>query len=304
MRKFKKLLLFIMHNPSEVLAYIVMKCGKFIPDRLYLQLLFRLKMGRKLNLKSPEGFNQKIQWLKLYDRDPSHTGMVDKYEVKNYVSKIIGEKYIIPTLGVWDRFDDIDFRALPNRFVLKTTNGGGGSGVVICKDKTSFDKEKAKRILKRSLKANIYHNFREWPYMGIRPHIIAEKYMEDTICGELIDYKFFCFNGYVDCVMVCSGRQKGNTKFYFFDKSWKLLRLNKLGKAAPSGFTLPRPLNTDEMFAIASELSKGIKFVRVDLYSVDGATFFGELTFFPDSGFDKNLLSEADNRWGRLIDTN
>ena len=229
--------------------------------------------------------------------------MVDKYTVKKLVSKIIGEEYIIPTYGIWDKFDEIDFGSLPKQFVLKTTNGGGGTGVVICTDKNSFDNDIAKKKLNRSMRSNIYRNFREWPYKGIMPRIIAEKYMTDSELGELRDYKFFCFDGYVDCVMTCSERQSGNTKFYFFDKDWNLVRLNKLGKSAPEHFTLPKPSNIDEMFEIASTLSIGIPFSRIDLYSVEGKTYFGEITFFPDSGFDKNILPEADEHWGQLIKT-
>lgn len=301
MTKFKKFLHFLAYKPSEILAYAFMKGGLYVPDKTYLKILFRLKMGYELNLDNPKGFNEKLQWLKLYNRKPEYINMVDKYEVKKLITSLIGEKYIIPTYGIWNKIEEVDFDSLPNQFVLKTTNGGGGSGIVICSDKNSFNKEDAIKNLNSSLKSNIYRNFREWPYKGIKPRIIAEEYMMDPKLKELRDYKFFCFDGYVDCVMVCSERQSGNTKFYFFDKNWNLLRLNKLGQAASEYFTLPRPSNIDEMFEIASKLSRGIPFVRIDLYSVDGKTYFGEITFFPDSGFDKNILADADEHFGKLI---
>lgn len=301
MTKFKKFLHFLAYKPSEILAYAFMKGGLYVPDKTYLKILFRLKMGYELNIDNPIGFNEKLQWLKLYNRKPEYINMVDKYEVKKLITSLIGEKYIIPTYGIWNKIEDVDFDSLPNQFVLKTTNGGGGSGVVICTDKNSFNKKDAIKNLNNSLKSNIYRNFREWPYKGIKPRIIAEKYMMDPKLKELRDYKFFCFDGYVDCVMVCSERQSGNTKFYFFDKNWNLLRLNKLGQAASEHFTLPRPSNINEMFEIASKLSRGIPFARIDLYSVNGKTYFGEITFFPDSGFDKNILTEADEHFGKLI---
>lgn len=303
MGQIKKRIRFYTHAPNEIFASLFMKFAFFLPDRLYLRGLFRLKMGYSLNLEKPVNFNEKLQWLKLYNRQSEYVKMVDKYAVKQYVSELIGSQYIIQTYGCWNTFAEIDFDVLPDKFVLKTTNGGGNTGVVLCADKRSFDREDAKRRLNHSMKTNIYHRLREWPYKNVVPRIIAEEYMEDSSLGELRDYKFFCFDGYVDCVMVCSGRQSGRTKFYFFDKDWKLVRLNKLGKAAPENFTLPKPSNMEEMFAIAAKLSKGIPFSRIDLYSVEGKTYFGEITFFPDSGFDKNILPEADRYWGRLIDT-
>lgn len=272
---------------------------KLIPDKLYLELMFRRRMGKKLNLDNPRTFNEKLQWLKLYDRRPEYTKMVDKYAVKKYVADIIGEEYIIPTLGVWESFDEIDFSQLPNQFVLKCTHDSGG--LVICRDKSRFDRESARKKIDKSLKRNYYYSGREWPYKNVPPRIIAEKYMEDSKTKELRDYKFFCFNGYVDCVMICLDRYTGDTKFYFFDKYWNLKRLNKRGKEAPENFTLPKPECIDEMFEIAAALSKNIPFMRVDLYQSNGKVYFGELTFFPDSGFDANLLSKTDKYFGDLI---
>ncbi|WP_308604894.1 ATP-grasp fold amidoligase family protein [uncultured Fibrobacter sp.] len=280
---------------------------------MYLKILYRLNMKKPLNLKAPRTFNEKLQWLKLYDRKPEYTTLVDKYAVKEYIAQKIGSEYVIPTLGVWDKFEDIDFDKLPDQFVLKCTHDSGG--LVICRDKSKLDIEAARQKINKSLKYNYYYRWREWPYKNVPPRIIAEKYMEDdqgaslqgfkekaSAKGNLTDYKFFCFNGQVDCVMVCLDRSSGNTKFYFFDRDWQLLRYNIRGKNAPENFTIPKPSNMEEMFAMAQKLSEGLPFVRIDLYSVSGKTFFGEMTFFPDSGFDCNLLWETDLHWGEKID--
>lgn len=269
-----------------------------IPDKLFLKFVFRLYKGKKLNLDNPITMDEKLQWLKLYNRNPKYQKMVDKCDSKKYVEQIIGENYIIPTLGVWDKFDDIDFDNLPNQFVLKCTHDSGS--VAICKAKSTFDYENAKKKLQRGQKRNIFWHTREWPYKNLPPRIIAEKYMTDK-SGGLVDYKFYCFDGYVDCVLVCIDRHLKDTKFYFFDKDWNLKRLNVRGKNAPADFTLPKPECIDEMFEIASKLSKGMPFIRVDLYEINGQIYFGELTFFPDSGFDPNRLPESDLYFGNLI---
>ena len=270
-------------------------------DELYLKLLFYFTMGKRLDLKHPKTFNEKLQWLKLYNRRPEYTTMVDKYAVKDYVADKIGKEYIIPTLGVWDKPEQIEWDKLPNQFVLKTTHGGGNSGVAICKDKSTFNREQAIAKLNRSLRSDIYIGLREWPYKNVPKRIIAEEYIEDSRSKELIDYKFFCFDGYVDCVMLCLERQEGKTKFYFFDSKWQLKRYNPRGVNAPKNFTLPKPKQIDEMFRIAGELSEGLPYARIDLYLVDGHIYFGEITLFPASGLDCNLLPTTDAYFGKLI---
>lgn len=293
------------HNTINKFKYVLTKALKRVapvfPDKLYLRMLFRLEMGRKLDLNNPKTFSEKLQWLKLYNRKPEYTQMVDKYEAKKYVSNIIGEEYIIPTLGVWDRFEDINFDTLPNQFVLKTTHGGGNTGVVICKDKATLDLDSIKEKLNRSIKSDIYTRFREWPYKNVKKRIIAEELIATTEPGGLADYKFSCYNGVATDVMICMERDTGNTKFYFFDEDWQLLRYNKRGIAAPKDFTLPRPKNLDKMFEIAGVLSRGIPYLRVDLYNVDGKIYFGEMTFYPQSGLDKNLLPETELLFGSRI---
>lgn len=292
------------HKRGEFLASILMNLNFLFPDKLYLTLLFRFKMGYWMNWKNPKTFSEKLQWLKLYDRKPEYTTMVDKYAVKEYVAKIIGEEYIISTLGVWDRPEDIDWDSLPQKFVLKTTHGGGGSGVVICKDKTAFDREDAIAKLSKSLNECIYKLLGEWPYKDVPKRIIAEEYLSDSSeynKGGLTDYKFYCFNGKAYKVMLCIDREKNDTKFYSFNKDWNLLRHNKRGLAAPDNFTLPKPPCMDKMFKIAEELSEKIPFARVDLYFVNNKIYFSEITFYPDSGLDSNILSEINKLYGSMI---
>lgn len=268
-------------------------------EELHLKVLFYLHMGRKLDLENPKTLNEKMQWLKLYDRKPEYTYMVDKITAKDYVANKIGSEYVVPLLGVWDRPEDIDFDSLPNKFVLKTNHSGGNTGVIVCKDKSQLNKQETIDKLNLSLKSDIYTSFREWPYKNIKKKVFAEQLLESST-GDIDDYKFYCFDGYAEAVLVCIDRQIGEPKFYFFDENWQLKRHNKRGKDAPANFTLPRPQNLDEMFKIARILSKGIPHLRVDLYNVDGKIYFGETTFFTASGFDANRLPEADLYFGSL----
>lgn len=415
----------------------ITKLLPLLPDRLFLKMYYPVMMNEDLDLENPKTFNQKLQWLKLYDRKPEYTMMVDKYSVKKYISQCVGEEYIIPTLGVWDSFDDIDFDSLPSQFVLKCTHDSGG--VVICNNKNKLDLKQVKNKIESSMKRNYFYNGREWPYKNVPHRIIAEQYMSDGVrnftllgfdknpriklvyrvnfnknfikeifydevwiseykmkmnqdpilkrkrkkqytlmkeisnrlsvndfisyiefyeinsrkyyfeilindvtkatmiasqisnlkCGDLnkfsggykyemegiefyfsykqseneqskalIDYKFFCFNGVVDSVMVCTERETGHPKFYFFDKDWKLKKYTKLCKEVPSNFAIEKPKCMDEMFSLAEKLSQNIPHVRVDLYSIDDIIYFGEMTFYSDSGFDSSLLPEADRYLG------
>lgn len=287
-----------MKSIIRFLAYYVFKILYFIlSEKQYLKVRYRLTMGKRLDIDNPQTMNEKLQWLKLYDRRPEYTRMVDKVLAKNYVAEIIGEKYIIPTLGTWNHFDEIDFNTLPKQFVLKTNHSGGGSGVVICKDKALLNKDRARKRLERSLKQDISRSLVEWPYRNIERKILAEVYLGDSPN----DYKFYCFNGHADVVLVCIERETGTPKFYFFDRNWNLCRLNKRGKDAPNGFTLPKPDGMDEMFSIAEKLSKGIPFARIDLYNQDGKIYFGEITLYPASGYDYNRLPAADLYFGNMI---
>lgn len=289
-----------------ILGRIFRKLGKygllnFIADKTYIKILYRLFMKKNLDLIQPKSLNEKIQWLKLYDRKEMYTKMADKFTSKEYVSNIIGEKYIIPTYGVWDNFDDIDFNKLPTKFVLKCTHDCGS--VIVCKNKYKFNIESARKRIKKAMSFNYFWVGREWVYKNIKPRIIAEQYIEDADTKDLRDYKFYCFADVVDSVLVCLDRVSGNTKFYFFDKNWNLKRYNKLAKDLPAEFTLPKPNNIDEMFEIAKKLSvaSGAPFLRVDLYNANGKIYFGELTFYPDCGLDNNRLTETDLYFGGLL---
>ncbi len=273
---------------------------KVLPDKAYLSLKYRLKFGKKMPWEKPVTFNQKLQWLKLYDRNPEYSRMVDKYEAKIYVAEKIGEEYTIPTLGIWDKFDDIDFNTLPDKFVLKCTHDCGS--VILCKDKSTFDIERAKKKLDYAMKKNYYYGEREWAYKSVKPRIIAEEYMEDEKTAELRDYKFFCFNGEAKMLFIATDRQtKGEeTKFDFFDMEYNHLPFTN---GHPNAKVLPeKPLCFDEMRALAEKLSAGIPHLRVDFYEVNGKVYFGELTFSHFGGFVKFNPEEWDEKIGEWVD--
>lgn len=271
----------------------------WVPDPLMLKLLYRFKLGKKLNLKNPRTFNEKLQWLKLYDRKPEYTTMVDKYAVKKYVANRIGEEYIIPTLGIWDRAEDIDFDKLPNQFVLKTTQGGGGNDVVICKDKTKLNRTETVKLLKISLSRDIYRLLREWPYKNVPRRIIAEKYMEDTSSQELRDYKIFNFNGVSKVIQMDYNRFVKHMK-KLYTPEWDELDF-EFNYPTDKNVKFDKPTTLVEMLGLAKKLSAGIPFLRTDFYCVDGKTYFGELTFFPASGFGKFIPEEYDEKLGSWI---
>ncbi|NOH16235.1 glycosyl transferase [Clostridium cochlearium] len=256
-----------------------------VSDKSFIKKRFREVFGRDINLQNPQTFNEKLQWLKLYNRNPLYTQLVDKYEVRKYIAKTIGEEYLIPLLGVYDNFDEIDFSKLSNQFVLKCTHDSGG--LVICKDKNKLDIEAARKKIKKSLKRNYYYHGREWPYKNVKPRIICEKYMVDESDTELKDYKFMCFNGEVKCIFVCLNRNSVNgLNINIYDPSWNLMpfgRPNHLN----SNTTILKPKNFYKMVQFAEKLSRDIPFVRVDFYETNGRLYFGELTFYPGAGFEE-----------------
>ena len=271
-------------------------------DEKYLKKKFKSRMGRKLDLENPQTFNEKLQWLKLYDRKDEYTTMVDKYEAKKYIADKIGEEYIIPTLGVWDKFEDIDFDKLPDRFVLKCTHDSGG--LVICKDKNKLDIDAAKEKINNSLKNNFYYWGREWPYKNVKPRIIAEEYMENIENGVegLRDYKFYCFNGEAKYLYVSEGLEDHATaKISFLTTDWNFA---EFGRSDYEDFEkLPeKPANFDKMIKLANELSTGVAFLRVDLYEINGRIYFSELTFSPCSGFMPFDPEEWDYTCGKFIE--
>lgn len=289
----------ITSDRSEFIVELLKKLQFIFPDKLYLQLLFHYKMGYKLNLKNPKTFSEKIQWLKLYNRNPLYTTLVDKYAVKKWVADKIGEKHIVPMLGVWDNTNEIDFESLPDRFVLKTTNGGGGN-VIICKDKSKLDKVKTIKLLNRSLKNSIYNNYREWPYKNVPPRIIAEKYIEND-GRNLYDYKFYCFNGKVHFCQVIRDRYTKET-IDFYDMAWNHMPFVGLNPVAKNGLNpVAKPQDLKKMVSICEKLSEGFPFIRVDLYNVDDKIYFGELTFYPASGFGVFEPDEWNYKLGDLL---
>ncbi|MEC1760392.1 ATP-grasp fold amidoligase family protein [Schinkia azotoformans] len=271
---------------------------KCIPDSLYLKLVFRFKIGHRLDLKSPKTFNEKMQWLKLYDRNPLYSRLVDKYEVREYIENTIGGKYLIPLIGVYDSFDDIDFNELPNRFVLKCTHDSGG--VVICSDKSNFDLKAAKKRLNKCLRKNYYWSWREWPYKSIRPRIICEELLIEESGNELLDYKFMSFNGNVKCSFVCLNRKSPTgLNVDFYDMEWNPMPFER--HYPSSGKKIAKPKNFDKMVKLAEKLSKGMPFIRVDFYEVNGRVYFGELTLYPGSGFEEFTPDSYDELLGNWI---
>lgn len=296
--KLKKLL----HKPALIFPSLGHR-GFFnwMSDEVYLKLVYRILMGKKLNLDNPQTFNEKIQWLKLYDRRPEYTQMVDKCEAKKYVASIIGEEYIIPTLGVWDRFEDIDFDSLPNQFVLKCTHDSGG--LVICHDKSKLDIAAARKKITSCLKHNYFWGMREWPYKNVKPRIIAEKYMVDESGYELKDYKIFSFNGFARAMFIATDRslRDEETKFDFFDMDFKHLPFTNGHPNAEREIRCPKSF--EQMKYLAGELSKGIPQVRVDFYDINGQVYFGELTFAHWSGmvpFEPEVWDKKFGDWIKL----
>jgi hypothetical protein len=269
-------------HPSKILMYLIAK-GRLnaVGDEAFLKLCFRLYTQKPLNLKSPRSFNEKIQWLKLFDRQPEYTQLVDKYKVLDYVARSIGEAYLIPLLGVWERAEEIDFSALPDQFVLKC-NHISGSGIVICKDKSKLNIPSARAALNAGLEKNHYPSGREWPYKDIPPRIIAEQYMTDD-GTELKDYKIFCFDGEPRLVEVDFNRFVGH-KRNLYTPDWRYIDGSMAYPADPK-VQNQKPQTLDSMLALARKLSASRPFVRTDFYSVGDRIYFGEMTFYPDSGF-------------------
>lgn len=288
---------------SNYRCYVLSKLFKyFVSDKKAIEIKYKYIFGYKNNLYNPKTLNEKLQWLKLYNRNPLYTTLVDKCAAKECVSNLIGKEYIIPTIGIYNKFDEIDFDVLPDSFVLKCTHDSGS--VLVCKNKKDFNIIKAKKFIEKRMKKNFYWVAREWPYKNVKPRILIEKYIEDKTNAGLLDYKFYCFHGKPFVVLVCIDRQIGKTKYYFFDRNWELKRYNKFGVDAPKDFTIEKPKNIDKMFSIAEKLAmySEAPFVRIDLYSVKERIYFGEFTFYPNAGFDPNRLPEIDRLFGDMVD--
>lgn len=280
----------ILEKISFIKKRFQLYCQRVIAPEIIIKIIFYKKLGYRLNLANPKTFNEKLQWLKFNDRNSLYTILVDKYAVKKYVSAKIGEQYIIPTLGVWSNFDDIDFSKLPNQFVLKCTHDSGS--VVVVKDKNSLNMDEAKKVLNRGLSFNYYYSYYEWPYKNVSPRIIAEKYMLDITENDfhnngLTDYKFMCFNGEVKCIFTCTQRRSNSgLKVTFFDTEWKKMPFER-HYPTDKEESIPKPKKFELMKRLAEKLSVDIPFVRIDFYEISGKVYFGEVTFFPGAGLEE-----------------
>ncbi len=279
---------------SKIFHSILMALVK--DDEKYVKWDYWWGIGKFPNLDNPQTYNEKLCWLKLNARRPEYTKMVDKYDAKEFARNIVGDDYIIPTYGVWDRFEDIDFDALPNEFVLKTTHDSGW--VIICKDKSKFDKISARKKVEESYKNNLFWYHREYPYKDLKPRIIIEKLMVEDGEDSLKDYKFFCFDGKVKMLLVATGRTV-DTRIDFFDRDFNHLPFKR--KYPHALKPIAKPENYDKMIEIAEMLSIGIPHVRADLYNINGQIYFGEMTFFSGGGTVKFEPDEWDYKVGEWL---
>lgn len=293
--KNKKIKRFI-GNPLLLLLYIIRRMKHLIPDHAFITLSYYVIFKKKLRLENPQTYNEKIQWLKLYDHQPTYTNLVDKLSAKEIIGKLIGHNHIIKTIDYWDNFDDIDFDTLPEQFVLKTTHDSGT--VIICKDKSKFDIVNARRIIDKSLKKNYYWEWREWPYKNIEPRIMAEEYMVDESGVGLKDYKFFCFDGVPKFMFIASDRGI-DTRFDFFDTDFNHLPF--INGYKNSNKKISKPYGFEKMIELSKIISKNYKHVRVDFYDINGEIYFGEFTLYHWSGLVPFEPEEWDYKLGELI---
>ena len=273
----------------------------WMPDGLYLEIQYYLKMHRRLNLKYPKTMNEKLQWLKINDRKSIYIDLVDKYKVRKHIENAIGKQYLIPLIGTWESPKDICFENLPDQFVLKCNHDSGG--VIVCKDKSKLNVKHSINLLQRRLKRDYSWGNREWPYRGVHRLVLAEQFLIDNSKYEsLTDYKFYCFHGVPHCVLACVDRTKRNANYIYYDKNWNRLNYN-IQTDAEKNRIVPKPKNLDLMFELSEKIAKyvGSAFLRVDFFNVKGRIFFGEVTFYPHSGMDTTLISEIDYKFGSMI---
>lgn len=297
MLKFSTLIL-IVKKPT--ILFVILGGRKFLnwlPDKTYLKILYRFETGKKLNLEKPRYFNEKLQWLKLYDRNPIYTKLVDKYEVKNLIIEKLGAEYLIPMIAVYERVEDIEWEKLPNQFVVKCTHGSGSN--IICKEKENLSIEKSNKKLNKWMKKNWYWSGREWPYKYVKPRIIIEKYIVDDSNEELKDFKFHCFNGEPFILQVDYNRF---IKHYrnIYDLNYNQINAT-IQYPSSNSLIIAKPTNLDKMIEIAKILSEGFKYIRVDLYESQGKVYFGELTLHHGSGLEKIIPESFDKTLSDLI---
>ena len=300
MDKYRRKIVEALKQPEKIVGFFLNHgLGKLLPDIVYLSIMFKVRVGYAMDWKNPKSFNEKLQWLKVNEHYPERSNLVDKYEVRAYVERKIGEKYLIPLLGVWNSFEEINFDELPHKFVLKCTHDSGG--VMICQNIEQFDTKNAKVFLKEHLKRNFYKSGREFPYKTIKPRIIAEQYLEQKDGHALRDYKLLCFNGKVKCSFVCSNR---NTDIglcvNFYDKEWNPMPFER--HYPKSLVEIEKPRNYELMVQLAEKLAADFRFVRVDFYEIENQVYFGELTFYPGSGLEEFTPREYDYLLGSWIE--
>ena len=303
MPKMKNVLAFL-RDPAARLTILSSRGWlNWMGDEAYVKRAYRIRMGKALCLEEPRTFSEKLQWLKLHDRNPLYSRLVDKYEVRQYIAQQLGEDCLIPLVGgPWASFGEIDFAALPEQFVLKCTHDSGG--MVICRDKSRLNMDAARKKIDRSMKRNYYRIGREWPYKDVQPRIIAEKYMEDGAAASgLTDYKFFCFNGEPRMLYISRGlEQHATAEMAFFDLQGQRLPFRRsdfrLMEDAPK-----LPENFAEMTDMARSLAGkvGSPFVRIDLYSIRGRSYFSEVTFYPCGGMIPLTPAEWDETLGQWL---
>lgn len=293
-------------HPKRISRYIKEKVHDIffyyiLPDKCEIKYRFKKRLGYSCNLKNPQTFNEKIQWLKLNDHNPLYPKLIDKVGVKKIVADVIGEEYVIPTLyGGYSRFDDIPFEKLPNQFVIKCNHDA--ASVIVCKDKNKFDYEKAKKKIKCALNTNYYHyDGKQWGYKNIKPQVFVEKFMQDGNKDDLCDYKFMMFNGECKCVFVCADRNSG-LRVNFYDVNWNLLPFTR--HYPNTDYEIPKPQNLEKMLGIAKKLASVLEnpFVRIDLYDINDNIYFGEYTFYPGGGFEDFTPLEWDYKMGSWMD--
>lgn len=286
-------------NPYYACELVLNQLAPYVSDENFVKWKYYLNFHKRLDLRNPQTFNEKLQWLKLYDQHEEYTQLVDKYEAKQFVASIIGKEYIIPTIGVYDSIEEIDFEYLPQQFVIKCTHNSGG--IIVCKDKQKLDIKNSCKQLEKWLKVNPYWKNREYPYKNVKPRIIIEQYMEDESGYELKDYKFFCFDGEPKCLFVATdrGKEGEETKFDFFDLEWTHLPFTN--GHPNSKQSISKPNSFENMIEISRRLSQGFPHVRVDLYNINGRIYFGELTFFHWSGLTPFVPEEWDYRFGEFL---
>ena len=298
MNKISKFIYYLTHKPSDLAIILLNRLSPLFSDRTYIRCLYRLNIGRWPDLDNPKTFNEKLQWLKLYNRKPEYTIMADKVKAKEWVAELIGQEHIIPTLGVWDDPDDIDFDSLPDQFVLKC-NHNSGTGMYICKDKSKIDVEAVKKGLRKGLKENYFLHGREWPYKNIPRKILAEKFMVDESGMDLKDYKIFTFDGVPHFIEVDYDRficHKRNV----YDIDWRYIEM-EIEFPTDNKHQIKKPKHLDELLQMAQILAQGTPHLRVDFYVINEQVYFGEMTFFHGSGHEKFIPEEWNDKFGELI---